>query len=399
MARFRTESVNAQGKTLRQHVQADDAKAARALLKKEGLVVLSVQADEPQASAWGRPAMSGVALVVWTQQLASLVDAGLPLERALSALADEANTPTQRALVQTLRSEVQAGVTFADALRQHPRTFSPSYVAVVAAGEQSGQLGGVLTEQAAALQAQDQLRQKIISAALYPAIVSLVALVIVIFLMTYVVPQVAAVFSQQKQALPTLTVVMLAISAAIRAWGLWAALALGVAGVLGWRLLRQAAWRLRADAAWLRLPMLGPLARQYHAARFASTLGLLVRSGVPILRALQTAADTVANQAMRADALDCLALVREGAPLGAALQSKPHFPPLLAMFARLGEQTGDMANMLNKVSLQLSEQVQRRALRLATLLEPLMIVTMGLVVMLIVLAVLMPIIELNQFVR
>jgi general secretion pathway protein F len=153
------------------------------------------------------------------------------------------------------------------------------------------------------------------------------------------------------------------------------------------------------DAAWLTLPVLGKLSRGYNAARFASTLAMLAGAGVPILKALQSAADTVSNRAMRADALDALVLVREGAPLASALAQKKRFPGLLAMFARLGEQTGQMPVMLERAARQLGTEVQRRALQLATLLEPLLIVAMGLVVMLIVLAVLLPIIEINQLVR
>jgi general secretion pathway protein F len=162
---------------------------------------------------------------------------------------------------------------------------------------------------------------------------------------------------------------------------------------------RHEALRERLDAAWLRLPLIGRLSRSYNAARFASTLAMLVAAGVPILKALQTAADTLNNRAMRADALDALILVREGAPLASALSSKSSFPGLLALFARLGEQTGQLPLMLQRAAHQLSTEVQRRALQLATILEPLLIVVMGLVVMLIVLAVLLPIIQLNQLVR
>jgi general secretion pathway protein F len=157
--------------------------------------------------------------------------------------------------------------------------------------------------------------------------------------------------------------------------------------------------RLRMDAAWLRLPLVGRLARGYNAARFAATLAMLAAAGVPILKALQTAADTLHNRAMRADALDALVLVREGSPLASALAGKKRFPSLLAMFARLGEQTGQLPVMLQRAAQQLGNEVQRRAMQLATLLEPLLIVAMGGVVMLIVLAVLMPIIQLNQLVK
>jgi len=224
-------------------------------------------------------------------------------------------------------------------------------------------------------------------------------LLIVLFLVGYVVPQVANVFAGSKHALPFLTVAMMAISDGVRSYGWLALLVLGAAGTVLWGLLRKPAWRERFDAAWLNLPVLGRLARGYNAARFAATLAMLSAAGVPILRALQAAAETLNNRALRRDALDALVLVREGAPLAAALSQKKRFPGLLSMFARLGEQTGQLPQMLERAAKQLSTEVQRRALALATVLEPLLIVAMGLVVMLIVLAVLMPIMQLNQWVK
>ena len=171
-------------------------------------------------------------------------------------------------------------------------------------------------------------------------------------------------------------------------------------GAVGFRLsMKNPVLRERFDAWWLRLPLIGRLARNYNAARFAGTLAMLAGAGVPILKALQAAAETLGNRALRADAMDALALVREGAPLASALAQKKRFPGLISMFARLGEQTGQLPVMLQRAANQLSTEVQRRAMHLATILEPLLIVAMGMVVALIVLAVLMPIIQLNQFVK
>jgi general secretion pathway protein F len=331
--------------------------------------------------------------------MAGLVGAGLPLERALTALADEAEVPRQRELIAHLRAEVNAGASFARALATAPGEFDEVYVAVVAAGEQSGALGAVLEKLADDLEARQALRAKLLGAMLYPAIVSLIAIVIVVFLVTYVVPQVASVFASSKRALPLLTQVMLAVSAFVRSWG-WLVL-VGVAGGAIALVLarRREAFRARSDAAWLRLPLVGRLARGYNAARFAGTLAMLAGAGVPILKALQAAAETLGNRAMRADAMDALVQVREGAPLANAMSSKKRFPGLLAMFARLGEQTGTLPKMLQRAADQLGSEVQRRALALATILEPLLIVGMGGVVMMIVLAVLLPIIQLQSWVR
>ena len=404
MPAYKFEALDAAGKASKGVLEADNAKAARGQLRAQQLVPLAVlpvaASDVKQASSrWSQRAFGTSALTVWTRQMAGLVGSGLPLERALTALADEAETPAQRELVSHLKSEVNAGSTFARALATAPREFDEVYRAVVAAGEQSGALGTVLEKLADDLEERQALRAKLLGAMLYPAIVSLIALCIVIFLVTYVVPQVATVFTSSKRALPTLTVAMLAISAFVRQWGWLVALALASAGVALSLLRRGDAFRERSDAAYLRLPLLGRLARGYNAARFGSTLAMLAGAGVPILKALQAAAETLGNRAMRADAMDALVQVREGAPLASALAGKKRFPGLLAMFARLGEQTGQLPVMLARAAKQLSAEVQRRAMAVATLLEPLLIVAMGMVVMLIVLAVLLPLIQLNSWVK
>ena len=408
MPAYRYQALDASGRQQDGLLEADSARAARAQLRQRGLIPLEVgtamASDEAPASGWNRQlwrarTFNAVALAVWTRQLAGLVSSGLQLERALAALADEADRPEQQRLLASLRAEVNAGSSFARALGQFPREFDPSYRAVIAAGEQGGDLGSVLDRLATDLEEREALRNKLISAALYPMIVTLFAVVIVVFLMSYVVPQVANVFAGSKRALPTLTVVMLWLSQMVRHWGWLAALLLAGGGIALAQARRVESLRQRMDAAWLKLPLVGRIARGYNAARFAATLALLAGAGVPILRALQTAAETLHNRALRADALDALVLVREGAPLAGALASKKRFPGLVAMFARLGEQTGQLPAMLERAAAQLGAEVQRRSLRLATLLEPLLIVAMGLVVMLIVLAVLLPIIQLNQLVK
>ncbi len=404
MPAYAFEALSADGQIRKGTLEADSSKAARTQLRAQGLVPLSVEAVQAaKAGSAGalftRRVLGAQALAVWTRQLAGLVGSGLPLERALASLSSEAESEAERNLVADLRAEVNSGSTFGRALAQHPREFSAIYVAVVGAGEQSGNLALVLEHLAQDLEDQQVLNAKLLGAALYPAIVSLVALAIVLFLVTYVVPQVASVFAGSKRALPFLTVLMLGLSDVVRSYG-WLMLSVLVLGIAAARwALRAPELRYRFDAAWLGLPIIGRLSRSYNAARFASTLAMLAAAGVPILKALQAASDTLSNQAMRRDAQDALVAVREGAPLASALAQKKRFPGLLSMFARLGEQTGQLPLMLQRAASQLSSEVQRRAMQLATLLEPLLIVLMGLVVMLIVLAVLLPIIQMNQLVR
>ncbi len=405
MPAYKFEALNAAGKTTTGLLEAENLKAARAQLRAQSLVPLDVTQVASAGTQTGnalrmsRRVFNSTGLTVWTRQLAGLVGSGLPLERALTALSEEAEDQRQRELVAHLRSEVNAGSPFARALGSAPREFDDVYRAVVAAGEQSGALGTVLERLADDLEERQALQSKLIGATLYPAIVSLIAVVIVIFLVTYVVPQVASVFTNSKRALPGLTVAMLAISAFVRNYG-WLVLLGLIGGAVGLKLmLRNEVFREQFDASFLTLPLIGKLARGYNAARFSGTLAMLAGAGVPILKALQAAAETLSNRAMRADAMDALVQVREGAPLASALAGKKRFPGLLSMFARLGEQTGQLPQMLDRAARQTSREVQRRAMAMATILEPLLIVAMGGIVMLIVLAVLLPIIQLNTWVK
>lgn len=402
MQAFTYEAISKSGDTRTGVIEADSLRAARAQLRAQSLVPVEV---EPVASLAGSAGarrrgkvFNQTGLAVWTRQLAGLVSSGLQLDRALTSLSEEAERPEERALVATLRSEVNGGTPFAKALTQYPKEFSDVYVAVIAAGEESGDLGKVLSRLADDLEAQHALRSKLVGAALYPAIVSLVAVVIVVFLITYVVPQIASVFTSSKRALPFLTVLMIGVSEFVRSYG-WVLL-VGVAGaVVGARFaLANPVFRERFDARWLSLPIVGRMARSYNAARFAGTLAMLTSGGVPILTALQAATATMSNHAMRADGQDVLNMVGKGATLASSIGQKKRFPGLVAMFCRLGEDTAQLPEMLDRAAVQLSTEVQRRAMQFATMLEPLLIVAMGGLVMLIVLAVLLPIIQLNQLV-
>ena len=403
MPAYKYEALTEAGRPATGLIEADNPRIARAMVRSLGLTPLMLepvqQHGQTEGSRFTRRVFSATALAVWTRQLAGLVGSSLPIERALTALADESEDPKQRELISQLKAEVNAGATFARALATAPREFDEVYRGVVAAGEQSGALGQVLERLADDLEERQDLKAKLIGAMAYPAIVSLISVLIVIFLVTYVVPQIATVFTSSKRSLPALTIAMLAFSDFVRSWG-WAMLAALIAGGVALKLaLRSPAFRLRFDAGLLGLPLVGRLARGYNAARFAGTLAMLAGAGVPILKALQAAAETLGNRAMQADALDALVQVREGAPLGAALAGKKRFPGILAMFSRLGEQTGQLPEMLGRAAKQLSLEVQRRSMAAATLLEPLLIVVMGAIVLMIVLAVLLPIIQLNTWVK
>ncbi len=405
MPAYTYHALDPQGQTQNGVLEGDSERAVRQLLRKRSLIPLRVELVSKTSNSilhkelWASRVFSSNALTLWTRQLAELIKAGLPLERALNALSSEAPNQRARDLVASIRSEVNAGATFAKSLEPHPKEFSGIYRASIAAGEQSGQLGLVLTRLAGDLEAQNLLQSKVLQALLYPAIVSLIALFIVLFLLTYVVPQVAHVFTSSQHQLPLLTTVMLNVSSFLL--NEWWVLLLGLltASYAGTQALKNESLKARFDAWLLLTPIVGPLVRGYNAARFANTLSTLVGAGVPILKALQSCCQILSNQAMKNDMLQALVMVREGAPLGLALGERGRMPGMLPMFARLGEQTGRLPDMLERAAEQLSSDVQRKALQLATILEPLLIVAMGGLVMLIVLSIMMPIIELNQLVK
>ncbi|WP_313706065.1 type II secretion system inner membrane protein GspF [Massilia sp.] len=406
MPAFRYEAVDAGGATRKGVVNADSPRAARADLRTQGLTPLNVEAIAAQVDATGTTRARGIGerlsqveLALFTRQLASLLEAGLPLEQAFTALLEQAEKPYLRDLIASIRSEVMGGMPFSEALSRHPRDFAEIYRALVASGEQIGQLSRVLSRLADYIERRNALVQKVRLAFTYPAIVTVVAFAIVIFLLTYVVPQIVSVFANTKQQLPFLTVVMLAVSDFTRAWGILVAIVL-VAAWFAWRRALQNPVLKRRWHTWLlTAPIYGKFERSLNTARFASTLAITTGSGVPILRALDTSRETLSNVAMRELVEQATGSVREGVSLARALSAQKHFPPMLVHMIRAGEITGELPAMLERAANSQQADLERRTLTIAGLLEPVLILAMGLVVLLIVLAVLMPIIEINQLVR
>lgn len=406
---FLYEAVDQAGVILQGTVIADNPRAARADLRSRGLLTVFLEtSDSHKENAKLKKILffelfeeklSSTELSLFTRQLASLLEASLPLERALFALQEQAERPYVKNLIATIRSEVMGGTSLSGALAQYKADFSDIYRALVAAGEQIGQLAGVLVRLADHRERRAALAQKMHLAFTYPAIVTVVALAIVIFLLTYVVPQIVAVFLHSKQQLPLLTIVMLAISNFIRYWG-WLLLLVILSSVMIWRhLLKNKTFKIRWHTWLLTAPFYGAFERSVNTARFASTLSITTNSGVPILRALQISQDTLSNLAMRQFIAQATSRVREGASLAHALASYKQFPPLLIHMIRAGEVTGELPAMLKRVAIAQEQELERRAMTIASLLEPALILGMGFVVLLIVLAVLMPIIEINQLVR
>jgi general secretion pathway protein F len=406
MPAFRYEAVDAAGATRKGVVNADNARSARSDLRTQGLTPLKVEAIGAQVDASGVARSRGFGerlsqneLALFTRQLASLLEAGLPLEQAFTALLEQAERAYVRDLVASIRAEVIGGAPFSSALARHPRDFAEIYRALVASGEQIGQLSRVLSRLADYIERSNALVQKVRLAFIYPAIVSFVAFAIVIFLLTYVVPQIVSVFANTKQKLPFLTIMMLGVSNFVRAYGIYVGLLVVGAWFTWRRALRNPDLKRRYHAWLLDAPVYGKFERSMNTARFASTLAITTGSGVPILRALDTSRDTLSNVAMKELVEEASASVREGAGLARSLAAQKYFPPMLVHMIRAGEITGELPAMLDRAAMSQQADLERRALTIAGLLEPVLILTMGVVVLLIVLAVLMPIIEINQLVR
>lgn len=404
MAAFRFEAAAADGRIEQGVLDADSPRHARSLLRERGLTPIEVASLQARPEQGGSQRVLGGRLrtgelTMATRQLASLLTARLPIEQALATVAEQAERRYVRERFAAVRGDVVAGQSFAESLAKYPRDFPPVYRALVAAGERSGDLGLVMERLADYVEARAALSSKIGLAFIYPAIVTAVALLSIIFLLTYVVPQVVSVFEQSEQALPGLTIALIGISDFVREWGWLVAVGLALA-IMGWRFALQApSTRLAWDSRMLRAPVIGRLIRGMNTSRFTSTLAILTRSGVPLIQGLEAGAETLSNTALKNNVHDAISRVREGAPLARALAVGKQFPPMVVHMIASGEATGELGEMLDRCAQTVSTETERRALTLTNLLEPLLILFMGAVVLLIVLAVMMPIIDINQLVR
>jgi general secretion pathway protein F len=401
MEAFQYQALNAAGRTVSGVVQADTPRQARTQLRAQGLLPSAldkVQSRERARQPWAR-GLSAAELSLLTRQMATLLDSGLTMEQALAALIEEAEAPLTRDVLTGVKAEVMAGASLATALGSYARSFPEFYRALVHGGEESGALPTVLAHLADYLDARQALLQKTSLALLYPVLVGVVALAIVTGLLVYVVPQVVQVFQQSRQSLPLLTRALIGLSDFLRA--AWPYLvAVGAGGAFAVRMvLRRDAPRRRLHALLLRLPWLGPLIRGVDTSRFASTLAILVGGGVPLLAALDSGARVMSNMVMREAIERAIERVREGASLARALGETRVFPPLLVHLVASGEVSGKLEQMLERAARLETQALERRLAVFLTLLEPVMILAMGAAVLLIVLAILLPIIEINQLVR
>ena len=401
MEAFQYKALDATGRTVSGVVQADTGRQARIQLRAQGLLpslVEQVHARERARQIWAR-GLSSAELSLVTRQLAILFESGLTVEQSLNALIEEAAEPLTREVLAGVKTEVTAGSSLAAALGAYEKSFPDFYRALVHGGEESGALPTVLQHLADYLDARQALRQKTSLALLYPILVTTVAIMIVTGLLIYVVPQVVQVFQQSRQSLPLLTRAMIGLSDFLRAaWPYLVAIIIGTVAAVR-MLLRRAAARHRWHALLLRMPWLGSLVRGVNTSRFASTLAILVGGGVPLLSALDSGARVMTNMVMREAIEHAIERVREGASLARALGETRAFPPLLVHLVASGEVSGKLEQMLERAARLETQALERRLAVFLTLLEPVMILFMGGVVLMIVLAILLPIMEINQLVH
>ena len=401
MEAFQYQALDAAGRMVSGVVQADTARQARIQLRAQGLlpsVVDQVHARERARQVWAR-GLSSAELSLVTRQMATLLESGLTMEQSLNALIEEAAEPKTREVLTGVKTEVTAGSSLTGALGAYEKSFPDFYRALVHGGEESGALPTVLQHLADYLDARQALRQKTGLALLYPALVTTVAVMIVTGLLIYVVPQVVQVFQQSRQSLPLLTRALIGLSDFLRAtWPYLVAIIVGAVAAARMT-LRRAAARRRWHVLLLRMPWLGSLIRGVNTSRFASTLAILVGGGVPLLSALDSGARVMTNMVMREAIERAIGRVREGASLARALGETRAFPPLLVHLVASGEASGKLEQMLERAARLETQALERRLAVFLTLLEPAMILVMGGIVLMIVLAILLPIIEINQLVR
>lgn len=405
MAAYEYVALDARGRTVKGLIEGDTPRAARQQLRERGLTPTEVsQVSESRLnrkSVFSRPGggLSSTELSLFTRQLATLVRSGLPLDEALTAVSEQSESKRVKRIALGVRAGVIEGNSMAQSLNQFPAAFPPLFRATVEAGEQSGKLDYILERLAEYVEGRQAMQSKIMLATFYPAILTLVAVTVVILLLTYVVPQVVEVFDSIDTELPPLTTGLISVSDFLRDYGLYLLILLG-AGLGGFaQLMRQQAFKRKVHRFVLTLPMIGRLTRGANTGRFTRTLGILFGSGVPILDAMRIGTQVVGNLPMR-DAIEQAAVkVREGATLSRSLAASKLFPPITVHLIASGESSGRLDEMLDHAAANQEREVETLISAVMGVFEPVLILVMGAVVLLIVLAILLPIFDLNQLVQ
>jgi general secretion pathway protein F len=401
---FEFTALDAGGKERTGILEGDTPRHIRQLLREQQLLPVAVtevaqkEAKRQRSFSFLRR-VSTADLTLFTRQLATLVRAGLPLEESLLAVSQQTEKPRVQSIVLGVRARVMEGHTLADGFAEFPRVFPEIYRATVAAGEQSGHLDDVLERLAEYTETRELIRQKVLAALLYPIVLTVMCFGIVSLLLVFVVPKVVAVFVAQKAQLPLITRMLIAVSAFLRSNGIYLLIAAVIAWVLFQRWQRDPGAKRRFQRLQLRTPLVGKLTRGFNTARFTRTFSILAASAVPVLEALRISAGVVTNLPMRDAVTDAAARVREGAPIGRSLAASRQFPPMTIHLISSGESSGQLEHMLERAAISQERELDGLLSALVGLLGPLLIVVMGLFVMGIVFAMLLPIFEINQLIH
>lgn len=404
MGAFAYAALDKNGRTIKGVEEGDTPRQVRQLLREKGLTPLTVEeVARREARATRRPLLqrkiSALDLALVTRQLSTLVRSGLPLDEALTSVAQQTGKARVRSILLAVRARVMEGHSLAAGLDQFPHIFPELYRATVAAGERSGHLDLVLERLADYTEGRQQMHQKTMLALFYPALLTIIAILVAVALLTYVVPQVVQVFTNIDQELPWLTRALIAFSDFLRDNGL-ILLALLAAVIFGVRtMLKREGPRLHFHKLLLRLPLIGRLVRGLNAARFARTFSILMASAVPVLEALRISAEVLSNVPMRKAVEEAAIRVREGSSIHSALDQSGCFPPMTIHLIASGETSGTLETMLDRAAGNQEREMETLIAAILGLFEPLLILTMGALVLIIVLAILLPIFELNQLVR
>jgi len=405
MGAFEYSALDAAGKERKGILEGDTPRHIRQLLREQQLLPVSVtevaqkEARRQQRSFSLVRRVSPSDLALFTRQLATLVRAGLPLEESLLAVSQQTEKPRVQSIVLGVRARVMEGHTLADGFADFPRVFPEIYRATVAAGEQSGHLDNVLERLAEYTESREQIRQKVLAAMLYPIVLTVMCFAIVSGLLVFVVPKVVAVFESSKAKLPLITRMLIATSDFFRVYGIYVLVGAVLAFVLFRRWQRNPTARRQFQRLQLRLPVLGRLVRGFNTARFTRTFSILSASAVPVLEALRIAGEVVTNLPMRDAVTDAAARVREGAPIGRSLSASRLFPPMTIHLISSGESSGQLESMLERAAISQERELDGVLAALVGLLGPVLIILMGLFVMGIVFAMLLPIFEMNQLIH
>ena len=402
MSAFEFVALDENGYTRHGVLNGDSSRQIRGRLRDMGLLPVQVQAVREDAS---KPAglnphrrVSSSAIALLTRQLATLIRAGMPLDESLRALGEQTTSRRLRAILADVRSRISEGSSLHEALSVYPGVFTEFYCGMVAAGEAGGRLDEVLERLGDYTESRRALRQTISTALIYPAILTFVSVLVVSALLIYVVPEVVRVFQQTGQSLPLLTAGLIATSQVLRDFGWFICAILFATLLLGRHLLNRTYFRSRLDRLLLELPFVGRVIRMIHAARLSRTLAILTKSGVPLLEALEISSRSISNIHLRSLVDEAVVFIREGGRLHRALDKSGWFPPLLVQMLASGEESGELDEMLERAAAHEEQELQNLLTAATAVFEPAIILVMGAVVLLIVLAILLPIFEMNQLV-